>query len=364
MTLIGRPLAITMWDFSWLERRWPGAGYEDWDRALDELVERGYDAVRIDAYPHLVAGDPHHAWRLRPCWHFEQWGSPEPVTVRVLPALLEFIHACAERNLTVALSSWFREDDLDIRSQIHTPADLARIWDVTLSAIEEAGLGDAIYFVDLVNEWPLPMWTPFLYDDPDAEPLSRADEKVRTWTREAISTLRAAHPRYRYTLSCCLETTGVDGEELSEMDLLEPHVWLTPQATEEFYDEIGYDLHHSQFDPNAYAPLSGPAERLYRSDPERWQRILTDYIGQVADWSRATGKPLVTTECWGIVNYKDGPGRDWGWVKELCETGVRAALATGRWEALATNNFCGPQFTGLWRDIDWHRRMTDAIHAS
>lgn len=22
------PRAITMWDFSWLERRWPGAGYE------------------------------------------------------------------------------------------------------------------------------------------------------------------------------------------------------------------------------------------------------------------------------------------------------------------------------------------------
>ena len=51
----GRPLAITMWDFSWLERRWPGAGYEDWNVALDELAARGYDAVRIDAYPHLVA---------------------------------------------------------------------------------------------------------------------------------------------------------------------------------------------------------------------------------------------------------------------------------------------------------------------
>jgi hypothetical protein len=35
---IQRPLAITMWDFSWLERRWPGAGYEDWDLALDGLV--------------------------------------------------------------------------------------------------------------------------------------------------------------------------------------------------------------------------------------------------------------------------------------------------------------------------------------
>jgi hypothetical protein len=29
------PLAITMWDFSWIERRWPGAGYEDWDDVLD-----------------------------------------------------------------------------------------------------------------------------------------------------------------------------------------------------------------------------------------------------------------------------------------------------------------------------------------
>ena len=48
------PRAITMWDFSWLERRWPGAGFEDWDVALDELKERGYNAVRIEAYPHLV----------------------------------------------------------------------------------------------------------------------------------------------------------------------------------------------------------------------------------------------------------------------------------------------------------------------
>ena len=52
------PRAITMWDFSWLERRWPGAGYEDWDKVLDELLERGYNAIRIDAYPHLVAENP------------------------------------------------------------------------------------------------------------------------------------------------------------------------------------------------------------------------------------------------------------------------------------------------------------------
>lgn len=34
-----RPRCLTMWDFSWIERRWPGAGYEDWPMILDELRE-------------------------------------------------------------------------------------------------------------------------------------------------------------------------------------------------------------------------------------------------------------------------------------------------------------------------------------
>src|ERR1035438_7669131 len=71
------PRAITMWEFSWIERRWPGAGYEDWDRALDDLRERGYDAVRIDPFPHLLAADPHKTWTLWPEWNTQMWGSPD-----------------------------------------------------------------------------------------------------------------------------------------------------------------------------------------------------------------------------------------------------------------------------------------------
>jgi hypothetical protein len=49
--------------------------YEDWDMALGELAERGYDAVRIDAFPHLVATDREREWELIPVWNQQSWGA-------------------------------------------------------------------------------------------------------------------------------------------------------------------------------------------------------------------------------------------------------------------------------------------------
>lgn len=79
------PLAITMWDFSWLERRWPGAGYEDWDQVLSELRVRGYQAVRIDAYPHLIAHGAEKTWELKPEWNQQDWAPPLSAACRCSP---------------------------------------------------------------------------------------------------------------------------------------------------------------------------------------------------------------------------------------------------------------------------------------
>lgn len=220
------PYAVTMWDFSWLERRYPGGGYEDWDRVLDGLVERGYDAVRIDAYPHLVAADPEREWTLPPAFEASEWGTPDTCRVQVLPALTEFVAACAERDVAVALSSWFREDETDVRGDIETPSDLAAVWVETLDRLDKAGLLDAVAWVDLCNEFPLGAWAPF-FNDPDGEYRPRDTLEGRRWIRDSIAGVREAYPGQDYTFS---ETAGPGKEwgrdPTAGMDLVDTHLWL------------------------------------------------------------------------------------------------------------------------------------------
>jgi hypothetical protein len=352
------PLAITMWDFSWLERRWPGAGYESWDEALDALQLRGYDAVRIDAYPHLLTADPYRTWELLPQWNQQTWGAAARCRVQVYPALIQFIEKCAARGMKVALSTWFRQDVEDTRLNICTPLALANAWQTALDLIKEAGLLDSILYVDLCNEFPLREWAPFLYAASDEPRKLLSDPEMGQWMNETIAPLREKFPGLPFTFSFTTDFERWGEIDATALDFLELHLWMTTFS--DFYDQVGY--HFDRFDSRGYDNLQVYGEALYRKDPVHWQEALLHGVNLAAEWSRTLEKPLITTECWGIVDYKDWPLLSWDWVKELCEVGVRNASASGRWAAIATSNFCGPQFVGMWRDIAWHQKLTELIH--
>lgn len=349
------PLAITMWDFSWLERRWPGAGYEDWDLALDELVARGYDAVRIDAYPHLVSAAPDRVWELIPVWSVQDWGSPAKNRVQVQPALNQFIRKCGDRGLRVALSTWFRQDSGNTRLKIKSAQQHGEIWKATLDSIAAENLLQHLLYVDLCNEFPLDVWAPFV-----PKGMLRGTPRGTRWMRDAISVVQKAYPNLDYTFSITSEWDTWRRQDVSMLDFLELHIWMANAS--EFYDIVGY--HYERFDPKGYEHVVDRAKPLYLSKPDYWKGKLRDRIKLSAEWSRLSGKPLITTECWSLVDYKDWPLLDWDWLKDLCEVGVTTAADTGRWVALATSNFCGPQFAGMWRDIPWHKRLTEKIHNS
>jgi hypothetical protein len=349
-----------MWDFSWLERRWPGAGYENWDLALDELTERGYDAVRIDAYPHLVAAEPNKSWLLKPVWDTQDWGAPTLVRVRVLPELHQFIAKCRDRGVKVGLSTWFREDESEIRRRISGPEQLAVAWNTTLSGIQQAGLLDALLYVDLCNEWPGTVWAPFV--QPPLDWGQWFDPRAMAWMGRAVAAVRAEFP----SLPLLFSTDNDRVETIAEQDLhfvdaIEHHLWMVGENNDEFYELAGY--HYERFSEVGYHNLQLTAANIYAEKPAYWQKLLTDKIARLANASRHARLPLMTTECWAIVDYKDWPLLPWDWVKEVCAKGVLTASATGQWMAMATSNFCGPQFQGMWRDINWHRQLTSTIKA-
>ena len=357
------PRAITMWDFSWLERRWPGAGFEDWDVALDELTERGYDAVRIEAYPHLVGVDPTKEWVLDEVWNQQDWGSPDRIKVQVQPALNEFIRKCGERDIRVGLSSWYRTDTTHQEMTITTPEIMAQRWINTLKTIDDAGLLDNILYVDLCNEWPGNIWAPFFnalypkvywgqWDAPES----------MEWMKKAIALVREAYPDLPLVFSTDSQDLWRFKNDLSYFDLVEHHIWMANQNQGEFLKAIDYK--NGRFDPQAYKNVQANAERVYREKPDYWSGLLIKQIDAMAETARGIGKPLITTECWGIIDYKDWPMLKWDWVKDLCEMGVKEAAATGQWVGIATSNFCAPQFVGMWRDVEWHRRLTTLIKSS
>ena len=355
------PRAITMWEFSWIERRWPGAGYEDWDQALDELLVRGYNAVRIDPFPHLLAADPHKTWTLKPEWNTQLWGSPDVNRIVLLPALFEFIGKCRERGIMVGLSTWYREDDANTRMTITRPEVMAANWIKTLDLLAQAGCIDSILYTDLCNEWPGEDWAPFV--KPHMSYGDWAKPASLEYMHKAISLVRAKYPRVPLLFSCAEDTPEHYLEhDLSDFDLLDPHIWMVQQNDGEFYKLTGYA--YERFDAKGYTNLSLKAEDAYRAKPEYWQGLLTKTIDRHAAVSRKMKMPLITTECWGIVDYKDWPLLKWDWVKDLCAMGAERAAASGQWLAIATSNFCGPQFAGMWRDKAWHRELTHTIKSA
>jgi hypothetical protein len=358
------PRAITMWDFSWLERRWPGAGYEDWDQVLDELKDRGYNAVRIDAYPHLVSKDPGREWTLVECWNTQDWGSPDLNKVVVQPNLNTFIEKCKDRNIKVGLSTWFREDLDKTRLTITSPEKHAEIWIRTLRTIADKGLLDNILYVDLCNEWPGDAWAPFFKNDPPEFTWGYWHTKTSmAWMKKAIEMVRAEFPELIY----CFSFDNQDVEKYVEckpgfMDLAEHHVWMAKSNDSEFYKLTGYD--YARFSPSAYKSLVKTAKPLYDSKPQYWQEQLIMQVRWLALNASKINMPLITTECWSLVDYKDWPLLQWEWIKELCAIGATTAASTGQWIAIASSNFCGPQFAGMWRDVEWHRQLTNKIKSS
>ncbi len=375
-----KPFSVAMWDFSWATRRSGNeAEYRDWERVLDELADRGYDCVRIDAFPHLIgsgpADSPVTTSVIGPQRKRFMWGNHIAVEIRPRHDLLGFVTACADRGIGVALSSWFIPDASDRRREVVTPDDFVRVWDETLRCLAEADLLDSVVWVDLCNEFPLDVWAPGaarqIFGHAFRRPVGVAlrglpwreiwAQRTQQYLTDAVGELKERWPGMRF----CYSYHGLVGGQLrrldsSAFDVAEVHCWLTDGAL--------WNLWSLQVLPLLEVPMGAKLHAwrmaaVSRRRIERWvDSTLDPVMREWASWASVESLPLITSEGWGPTNYVDQTAIDaeWRWIRDVSELAVERAIDLG-WIGICTNNFCQPHHRGMWTEVGWHRELTDEI---
>lgn len=396
------PLSITMWDSSWIRRRYRGGGFEDWDRALTELRERGYDAVRIDVFPHLVAAGPDGRIVERfkdvpnqfpQFYGFGMWGNPWTMYIEPRAALVEFLTACRAHGVKVSLSTWFKPTDDRRNEQIEGVDGFVRVWQETLEFIEAHGLLDVVVSLDVLNEFPDGHVFTWLHrtvatmaypPGPDGGYNQRQQDFLWAFLTESIARLRASWPQL--TISASFTFDGFsrywERRDLAGLDFLDVHIWLNyfPEfaALTDYASTIErhgnpHELFRAARGGNAYAeqarliPQDYHYDRTFDAVVEAWSSRRDEWIGEfesaidrVVRAARPHGLHVGQTEGWGMVNWLDHPLLDWRIHRETAE--IAAAIAARRgYTFTCSANFCHPHFLGFWDDPQWHRDLTDVI---
>jgi len=129
---------------------------------------------------------------------------------------------------------------------IATLADLADMWLAVLKAVDRAGLLHDVLHVDLCNEFPSLGCAPFLRKN-----LTRDSAEGVRWMREPLERLRSAFPSLDYTFSFSSEYDAWRKQDVSTLDFIELHLWMTHFS--DFYERLDY--HYEAFDPVGYEKI-------------------------------------------------------------------------------------------------------------
>lgn len=367
-----RRLTMAMWDQAYMLRRNPGDSFADWDRSLEELKERGYNTIRIDAFPGVI--DPENpdmefTWPDRPEQPYLPWCWNREYTCKPGRDLVEFFRLTQEKGIYLTLSSWWGGKD-DLRVIPKDTMEAVDLWIKLLAFLKrEVGL-DNVLFVDLCNEIPgfLPGYQQTVNGlaekRPEQEGKYLAPAGICAWNPAQLafmkdtldSSLQAAQeafPELRFTYSMNMNRS-FEEVGLTNTDVLDIHFFITDQRWDvrtRFNKMHLYDSAEDYKDFTARCAAAaasvGPMLRQMQREQLRWGKAFSEKVGA----------PLVTTEAWASWFYVDHPDLDWGWLRDWCETAVEDAIEFGLW-GMTTCNYVEPHFA-LWKDVAWHRRLNE-----
>jgi len=389
---IREPLAIAMWDTGWLTRHYPYGSFEDWDKTLDELVDRGYNAIRIEAFPHLIAAGSdgviqERFFRSRGEGMGHMWRNPLSLYLEPRAGLPVFLRKCRERGVYVGLSTWFPDVRENRHKHIQGVDEFVRIWHETLIYLDDQGLLDNVIYVDLLNEYPL--WHQFEWLNLVLDSISaphkddfkgtleeenfkyvdgqcynpRQFDFYNSFASETVVSLKERWPAldFFYSFSHSNSTPWYK-MDLTNFDALDVHHWFSQNI--EFSNSVGYfDFIHTTLTDVGYEPYMNKIRKEWpvrKSELTQWMRSKLEYVAEVGN---KLDVPYGNTEGWGPIMWREHPLLDWNFVKESGVIGAQLGAELG-YAFNCSSNFTHPQFQGLWADIEWHREVTSIIRGN
>jgi hypothetical protein len=369
-----RRLTMAMWDQAYALRHIPGGSFADYDRVLDETVERGYNTVRIDPMvqwidlqrPERVLDwpDPHEP--LMP------WNWNTAVRGPVGEWIIDFMEKLGRRtSLNYTLSaSWFAPGlptSPPAPPVLRSPKNMlegAEMWAALLTSWQKRFGFERLVYVDIANE------TPYFFPDlqdrlkkvsgTDFEDSARFSPAAISFLADEINKplayLRREFPELRFTTSIHGDLRWLDVP--LELDCLDVHFYsdADPRWTERtrFNEFVADGLFRND---KWFAEYSERSMKTARAMAPMLRARERFKASQFAEWAARRGAPLTTSESWATWYYIDHPKLDWSWLLDWAKWSVDDAIACRFW-GWTPHNYVQPQFAN-WKDVRWHRELTD-----
>lgn len=357
-----RRMTAVMWDHTFLTRHVPGDSFADYDRVLDEVVERGYNTLRLDPLPQTIdLSRPETVYGQAPMGlPYLPWTRPEGFSGPAGEWLIEFVEKARDRGLYYCLSSWWGSGITPLNGGAH-PRDFAegaRCWIRFLEQWQHRFGFEGCAYVDLNNEFPC--FFPGLGDELQEAEKEDPQNGKRRWfestINDALALMRKAFPELKFTVSLHGNVEYADWE--LELDCMDIHFYADAdprwvQRTR-FYDFCSGGMFKQD---DWHAEFSDRCARAHRAGAALYRARQRAKVAAFAGMGQQRGIPLLTTESWASWYYIDSPHLDWGWLLEWAAWSVEDAIDFGMW-GWTPHNYAQPQFEN-WKSVEWHRRLTD-----
>lgn len=383
-------LTIAMWDFSWLNQHYKGGFFEDYNKVFDELIERGFNTVRIDAFP-LVIGkmDNNDQEVTIPSAPLENWGATDKDRKHaVITELLDFMKIAMEKNVSVILSSWALDGIIEfpnLREDYANPKEIWKAWEKVLDILKEEDLLSHVLYVDFDQEFP--------HFSPVAPELNRLGQEnkeeissasaameaegsinsnfnklnwnleqmrfVRAYLNNTLTHFQKKYPELRFTFSFTTHWKEVRAMHIKNFDVLELHFWMT--QSERFNSRSGFERIKKDRGDHDYKDYMDRLNKTMHSVRPMLLKDMHNRLAWAKEWSEEIGAPLTTTEAWGPWWHMDHKDLTWEWLYDWCEEGMELSSEYQMWGTTPWN-YSHPYWES-WNNVEWYQKVNSKFLA-